>query len=214
MTGTGSSHYERSLSGGRRASIRRSVLLSLLVVPGLLLWNAGGDLVHAKQACAPYCGDAVCGPDGCGGSCGECPEGALCGALGICDLEGCTDECLLGSAGCEDDVAWSCEKEEDGCTVEVLTDCKPLGATCQGSICVGGAAGFPGASGPSSSGGDSADAGSSDVTAGGSGSAAGSSSDAGCALGGEATWSLWSLLALVAMIRRREARVHAGAPAP
>lgn len=182
----------------------------LRVVSGLgfvlALWVPQGDIAWAKQdACAPYCGDAECGPDGCGGSCGECPEGTVCGALGICDIEGCTDACLLGSAGCEEAVAWTCEMAEDDCTVQILTDCAPMGATCQSGICVGGAAGLPGSPGSGSSGG-AADAQSDDATAGGDSSgSAQSGGDTGCSAGQTAPMSVLAFLLLWLTTRRRAA---------
>ncbi len=34
--------------------------------------------------CVPDCGDALCGPDGCGGLCGSCPTGDVCTLEGAC----------------------------------------------------------------------------------------------------------------------------------
>lgn len=35
-----------------------------------------------RSGCRPTCGAASCGSDGCGGSCGECSIGVVCGSLG------------------------------------------------------------------------------------------------------------------------------------
>ena len=35
-----------------------------------------------RSGCRPTCGDASCGSDGCGGSCGQCSDGVTCGNLG------------------------------------------------------------------------------------------------------------------------------------
>ena len=52
-------------------------------------------------ACIPDCTERECGPDGCGGTCGQCAEGALCLADGTClcmpDCKG--KEC--GNDGCD-----------------------------------------------------------------------------------------------------------------
>ena len=34
--------------------------------------------------CVPDCQDKSCGPDGCGGDCGTCPQNCLCGNSGTC----------------------------------------------------------------------------------------------------------------------------------
>lgn len=36
------------------------------------------------EACGPSCAGKACGDDGCGGSCGVCPEGVLCGSDHLC----------------------------------------------------------------------------------------------------------------------------------
>lgn len=61
--------------------------------------------------CYPLCGGAVCGDDGCGGSCGECLAGQVC-VLGKC----CTPECAGKECG------W------DGCSGE-CGEC-PEGSWC------------------------------------------------------------------------------------
>lgn len=43
-------------------------------------------------ACVPRCDGRRCGDDGCGGTCGSCPEGRACDAAGRCD------RCASGSA--------------------------------------------------------------------------------------------------------------------
>ena len=45
--------------------------------------------------CRPQCRDRQCGPDGCGGSCGTCPEPMACdAATGKC-VDECRDECFF-----------------------------------------------------------------------------------------------------------------------
>ncbi|MBM4356193.1 MAG: hypothetical protein FJ109_20775, partial [Deltaproteobacteria bacterium] len=43
-------------------------------------------------ACVPQCADKECGDDGCGGSCGECPD-LVCGSVTCPDLEGYAASC-------------------------------------------------------------------------------------------------------------------------
>lgn len=64
----------------------------------------GGD-----DSCEPACGGRECGPDGCGGSCGQCTNGS-CDVSGNCVPGGGGDECDPSSpAYCEGDVAVRCE---------------------------------------------------------------------------------------------------------
>ena len=53
-----------------------------------------------KSACTPNCTGKDCGDDGCGGSCGKCPDGSTCQA-GKCSQNPCTPSC--GSKECGDD---------------------------------------------------------------------------------------------------------------
>ncbi|MFH1530366.1 MAG: hypothetical protein ABIK09_06475 [Pseudomonadota bacterium] len=51
------------------------------------------------SCCLPSCDGRECGDDGCGGSCGECEDGAECNAAGRCVVCSCADkEC--GDDGC------------------------------------------------------------------------------------------------------------------
>jgi hypothetical protein len=70
--------------------------------------------------CVPKCVESQCGDDGCGGSCGQCPEQAPYCLEGLCVLQ-CEPECegkQCGSDGC----GGSCGQ------------C-PAGSVCQGQIC-------------------------------------------------------------------------------
>jgi MYXO-CTERM domain-containing protein len=52
-------------------------------------------------SCVPDCASKLCGDDGCGGSCGTCPENFVC-TVGQC-LQNCTPDCQgkdCGSNGC------------------------------------------------------------------------------------------------------------------
>lgn len=90
--------------------------------------------------CSPQCEGKVCGPDGCGDSCGECPEGVACDA-GLCGE--CTPQCEGLECG-DDGCGGSCGVCEggQGCS-EGLCACVPecAGKECGGDGC-GGACGI------------------------------------------------------------------------
>lgn len=97
-------------------------------------------LVPRECPCTPQCDGKACGPDGCGGNCGQCAPNDVCNDQGTCDcVPNCTDrEC--GSDGCGGDCGscpstfqWSCSNEgqcvcEPYCTGR---ECGPDG--CGGS---------------------------------------------------------------------------------
>ncbi|MEC8023958.1 MAG: lamin tail domain-containing protein [Myxococcota bacterium] len=81
--------------------------------------GAGCNLATATCGCVPQCSGKQCGDDGCGGSCGECPNGGLCSVDGLCpqpidcadglaclencigsgtDIFGCYDTCVPSDA--------------------------------------------------------------------------------------------------------------------
>lgn len=56
-----------------------------------------------ELCCEPECAGKVCGPNGCGGTCGDCPAQTTCNAQGLCESGGCTPQCagkVCGSDGC------------------------------------------------------------------------------------------------------------------
>lgn len=71
--------------------------------------------------CQPNCVGKECGSDGCGGSCGTCPDGKICNAAGECVSSGSGDtcsECLAacqGLPGCCTGCGCMCEYECGGC---------------------------------------------------------------------------------------------------
>ena len=85
----------------------------------------GGDCI-----CPPDCEGKECGPDGCDGECGQCPEEQLCLADGSCL---CVPDCV--GKGCGDD---GCEGSCGECTgfQEICLDfscvCSP---DCEGKEC-------------------------------------------------------------------------------
>ena len=69
----------------------------------------------------PYCGSAVCGDDGCGGSCGTCPSGYTCVVNGTCQEN---PGSVCGNATCGD--AASCCH----CNGQPICYALPPGSTC------------------------------------------------------------------------------------
>ena len=64
------------------------------------LYGTCKDLYYACLNCTPNCIGKQCGPDGCGGSCGTCPNNAPCDAYGQCP---CVPNCQgkeCGPNGC------------------------------------------------------------------------------------------------------------------
>lgn len=66
--------------------------------------------------CTPACQGRECGPDGCGGSCGQCAPGEYC-SQGQC-RSGCQDECDWGASWCTGEFSYvACEDfDGDGCS--------------------------------------------------------------------------------------------------
>ena len=89
--------------------------------------------------CEPTCQGKACGPDGCGGSCGACPEGESCDAgacvSGCVSDEGCAQAGLLGCApGVE--AVQVCEEVEAGCLKWGSPSPCDAGQVCSGGACV------------------------------------------------------------------------------
>lgn len=86
-----------------------------------------------EPVCTPKCEGAECGADGCGGSCGSCPDGLSCKA-GSCE-EGdttCTPDCGGGEAG----PAHECGL--DGCGGICGVCQQPMTCDVETATCVGG----------------------------------------------------------------------------
>ncbi|MDH5672577.1 MAG: S8 family serine peptidase [Myxococcales bacterium] len=106
--------------------------------------------------CEPQCEGKVCGPDGCGGSCGECGGGELCDGWSCIedpcvelaegaecnDADPCTvaDRCIGGRcagevASCDDDngcTVDSCDGAQGGCVHRWREGCCRHDADCEG----------------------------------------------------------------------------------
>jgi hypothetical protein len=98
------------------------------------------------EECIPDCTDKECGGDGCGSTCGQCDDGAVCNA-GACEFFSCAGSCGGASPfgcycdadcfqyqDCCEDICIECP-EIDGC----VADCDPpcaAGEVCEGGVCV------------------------------------------------------------------------------
>lgn len=96
---------------------------------------ADGEVCQWGECCAPDCEGKECGYDSCGGSCGTCPEGAICNLEDLCEV--CTPDCAgmeCGGDGCGGD----CGECAEGlfCTAGLCVE----GGTCEG-LCGEGLAG-------------------------------------------------------------------------
>jgi hypothetical protein len=94
------------------------------------------------RCCMPDCVGKKCGPDGCGGSCGGCPQGLECNDVGKCEevcVPDCSDEKVCGDDGCGGacgtcSEGWACA---DGlCEPICVPDCSSQ-KTCGGDGCGG-----------------------------------------------------------------------------
>ena len=81
--------------------------------------------------CAASCLNKACGDDGCGGSCGDCPPGLSCDAVGQCSP--CQADCAGKSCG-DNGCGGSCGECPGGmaCINFVCSNCSP---NCVGLLC-------------------------------------------------------------------------------
>lgn len=85
--------------------------------------NPGDD----TTTCTPACDGKVCGPDGCGGTCGTCEPGVPCNN-GVCE---CTPDCAGKECG-PDGCGGSCGECPEGGTCDMGICCVP---DCDGKEC-------------------------------------------------------------------------------
>ena len=79
---------------------------------------------RVSTACIPECSGIVCGPDGCGGSCGFCPQGGVCDS-GTCWEDGMSCDVVTEPLWCLGEVLASCVEKKLN-----LLDCAKLGRVC------------------------------------------------------------------------------------
>jgi hypothetical protein len=96
--------------------------------------DVGGDGLPdtAEVVCVPKCEGKECGLDGCGGWCGECPDGQVClGGLGTCCAPDCFGK-LCGDNGCQG----VCGECAAGYECNTYFQCAPVCAPkCEGKEC-------------------------------------------------------------------------------
>lgn len=89
--------------------------------------------------CVPTCGVAVCGDDGCGGSCGECADSQSC-STGQCIAEPCGNGILDDGEACDDSSPNVCDppsycESSNACVVAVFSgSAATCDATCETTL--------------------------------------------------------------------------------
>ncbi len=101
--------------------------------PGNAIWYGDcHDEYMACIECTPACEGKQCGPDGCDGSCGTCPQGFECDPYGYCDCLPQCDGKECGSNGC----GGSCGECAPGSLCTQYGDCVCM-PQCSGKECGG-----------------------------------------------------------------------------
>ncbi len=96
--------------------------------------DPSGDFAFAcPGACQPDCAGKLCGDDGCGGSCGDCPDfgscqpdGSCAACVPACDGKACGDDSCGGSCG-------DCLGDDEVCTAD--GQCEVCVPDCDGKTC-------------------------------------------------------------------------------
>lgn len=99
---------------------------------------------NPTPSCTPRCSGKVCGPDGCGGSCGSCASGTACDGSGrcvcvprcegkVCGSDGCGGTC----GSCPANATCSSSGDSCGCAEGYVPDpraqtCLRIGGACSG----------------------------------------------------------------------------------
>ena len=87
---------------------------------------------HFRNICTPKCDNKICGPNGCGGNCGTCPEGKSCSQDGTsCNCVAACAGKVCGPDGCDGNCG-SCP-EGKSCSPDG-TSCNCV-AACAGKVC-------------------------------------------------------------------------------
>ena len=68
--------------------------------PQQAIFGACGDYWNECQNCTPDCVGKMCGADGCGGDCGDCPGGYVCDNFGTCLCQPQCEGKECGNDGC------------------------------------------------------------------------------------------------------------------
>ena len=99
-------------------------------VTDLLQEETSSDTVEVLEpdVCTPDCEGKVCGDDGCGGDCGQCPVNHLCLEF-VCECVPACEDAECGPDGCEG-ICGECSETEE--CVEGQCQCAP---DCDGKDC-------------------------------------------------------------------------------
>ncbi len=94
----------------------------------------------SAEVCQPDCEGRVCGPDGCGGSCGECDEAEVClEETGLCCAPDCADR-TCGDDGCGGSCGVCADDEtciDWGDATSCQVECDPQDVFCaDNSLCI------------------------------------------------------------------------------
>ncbi len=91
--------------------------------------DIGEMCVEGECVCAPLCLGKNCGPNGCGGDCGECDEGYECSSQGVCTCIPVCEGLICGDDSCGGSCGECAEHHE---CVEGACVCVP---DCEGKNC-------------------------------------------------------------------------------
>jgi hypothetical protein len=111
-------------SGGLALCTDCSVIGRKCAVDAVKGGAACRTLDFRNPPCVPQCAGKACGPDACGGSCGFCPEGAVCDGTTCRDEGGPCGE-VGGAGACFLDVLATCQGGKLS-----FVDCDGLGRVC------------------------------------------------------------------------------------
>lgn len=127
----------RGAPRGARAALATFAAGALLALSGCA--DAKKETPPTETSCTPACGTRVCGPDGCGGTCGHCTAEQVCSIDGTCvDLGGpstCDQSCEDLGYTCGDHCGrdcGACPGAQDAC-IDHQCVCQPKcsAATCE-----------------------------------------------------------------------------------
>mgnify|MGYP000203293755 CR=1 FL=1 len=105
-----------------------------------------GQVCNNNACCTPDCSGKVCGSNGCGGTCGACPENSTCNAQGTaCDcahgFKKCGNVCIANDRCCTNNTPDTCPGGKKCCngTCVAESECCPAcgdGKTCCNGTCL------------------------------------------------------------------------------
>jgi hypothetical protein len=108
---------------------------TLLVATLWTLAGCGSEHRDADPECEPACEGRQCGDDGCGGTCGTCPDSEVCSAEFLCEPAGCSPTCQgreCGDDGCGGTCGACAEGQACSAAGRCEAACTP---SCEGRCC-------------------------------------------------------------------------------